>query len=114
MTATVPSPTAPPTAPSAPPTARTLTPPGAAAFGEARRLPLVVRLEIGWVRVRPVHHGDGPALHALVGRMSARTRWLRFHAPVVQLTASQLRSLIQADHLGQQRLLVAVVRLDRS
>jgi len=70
-----------------------------------------VRLEAGRVRVRPVHHGDGPGLQALLQRMSLRTRWLRFHSPVAQLTPLQLRSLLGADHQDQETLL-AEVELD--
>jgi GNAT superfamily N-acetyltransferase len=78
---------------------------------DQRRLPLVVRLEAGRVRVRPVHHGDGPGLQALLGRMSLRTRWLRFHSPINRLTPAQLRSLVEADHHDQETLL-AEVELD--
>jgi GNAT superfamily N-acetyltransferase len=91
----------------------TITSPGAetAVMGDQRRLPLVVRLEAGRVRVRPVHHGDGPRLQALLGRMSLRTRWLRFHSPINRLTPAQLRSLVEADHHDQETLL-AEVELD--
>src|SRR6266545_6823699 len=85
--------------------------PGAAAIGDDRLLPRVVRLEAGRVRVRPAHHGDGPVLQALLGRMSVRTRWLRFHSPVVQFTPAQLRSLVEADHRDHETLL-AEVELD--
>jgi GNAT superfamily N-acetyltransferase len=70
--------------------------------------PLIVRLEAAKVRVRPVHHGDGPGLQALLGRMSLRTRWLRFHSPIVQLTPAQLRSLVGVDHSDQEILLAEV------
>jgi GNAT superfamily N-acetyltransferase len=75
------------------------------------RLPLIVRLEPGRVRVRPVHHGDGPRLQALLGRLSLRTRWLRFHSPIAQLTPAQLRSLVEVDHRDRETLL-AEVELD--
>ena len=97
MTATVPVP---------PPTARPPTAPW-----PASRLPLVVRLEPGRVRVRPVHHGDGPELQALLGRLSLRTRWLRFHSPIAQLTPAQLRLLVEVDHRDQETLL-AEIELD--
>jgi GNAT superfamily N-acetyltransferase len=74
-------------------------------------LPRVVRLESARVRVRSVHHGDGPRLQALLARMSPRTRRLRFHSPIAQLTASQLRSLVEADHHDHETLL-AEVELD--
>ena len=76
-----------------------------------RRFPLVVRLEATSVRVRPVRLGDGPGLQALLSRMSVRTRWLRFHSPIVQLTPAQLRSVIEVDHRDHETLL-AEVRLD--
>lgn len=77
----------------------------------ASRLALVVRLEPGRVRVRPVHHDDGPRLQALLGRLSLRTRWLRFHSPIAQLTPAQLRSLVEVDHRDRETLL-AEVELD--
>jgi GNAT superfamily N-acetyltransferase len=87
-----------------------LTVPEAPAAGGAR-LPLVVRLEALRVRVRRVHHGDGPGLQALLGRMSLHTRWLRFHSPVAQLTPAQLRSVVEVDHHDRETLL-AEVELD--
>jgi RimJ/RimL family protein N-acetyltransferase len=72
------------------------------------RVPLVVRLEATSVRVRPVDLADGPGLQALLGRMSAQTRWLRFHSPIVQLTAAQLRSVVEVDHRDHETLLVEV------
>jgi GNAT superfamily N-acetyltransferase len=71
-------------------------------------LPHVVSLQAGRVRVRPVDPGDGPRLQALLARMSTRTRWLRFHSPIAQLTASQLRSLVGADHHDHETLLAEV------
>jgi GNAT superfamily N-acetyltransferase len=56
-------------------------------------------------RVRPC---DGPALQAVLERMSLRTRWLRFHSPIVRFTGAQLRGLVEVDHRDRAVLLAEV------
>ncbi len=60
------------------------------------------------VRVRRVAAGDGPALIAVLERMSLRTRWLRFHSPIVRFSGAQLRGLLAADHYDRSVLLAEV------
>src|SRR5262245_51385509 len=60
------------------------------------------------VRLRRVASGDGPALTAALGRMSLRTRWLRFHSPIVRFSGAQLRMLLESDHRDRSVLLAEV------
>lgn len=59
---------------------------------------VVVRVGEATVRLRPVRPGDGPLLTEVLLRMSQRTRWLRFHSPILRFSAAQLRSLTEVDH----------------
>jgi GNAT superfamily N-acetyltransferase len=70
--------------------------------------PRLVRVGAHTVRVRRVTAGDGDALTAVLERMSLRTRWLRFHSPIVRLSGAQLRSLLAADHHDRSVLLAEV------
>jgi GNAT superfamily N-acetyltransferase len=67
-----------------------------------------VRVGATTVRVRGVEPGDGDALVAILGRMSLRTRWLRFHSPIVRFSGAQLRTLLEADHRDRSVLLAEV------
>src|SRR6266508_2503822 len=67
--------------------------------------PRLVRVGAHTVRVRRVTACDGDALTAVLERMSLRTRWLRFHSPIVRLSGAQLRSLLAADHHDRSVLL---------
>src|SRR5262245_54249631 len=68
----------------------------------------VVRVGAATVRLRRVASGDGPALTAALGRMSLRTRWLRFHSPIVRFSGAQLRMLLESDHRDRSVLLAEV------
>ena len=60
------------------------------------------------VRLRRVGPCDGTALTAILERMSLRTRWLRFHSPIVRFSGAQLRMLLEADHHDRSVLLAEV------
>jgi GNAT superfamily N-acetyltransferase len=63
------------------------------------------------VRVREVTACDAGALGAVLERMSLRTRWLRFHSPIVRFSGAQLRALLEAD--GHDRaVLLAEVKVE--
>jgi GNAT superfamily N-acetyltransferase len=71
----------------------------------------VVQLPTATVRIRPIRPSDGPSLQAGVRMLSERTRWLRFHMPITQLTDAQVRVLVEVDHHDREAL-VAEVRRD--
>jgi len=71
----------------------------------------VVQLPTATVRVRPIRPTDGPSLQAGMRSLSERTRWLRFHMPISQLTDAQVRVLVEVDHHDREAL-VAEVRRD--
>ncbi|HEX9766762.1 MAG TPA: GNAT family N-acetyltransferase [Nitriliruptorales bacterium] len=62
------------------------------------------------LRIRPALPDDGVELQEGLKRLSERTRWLRFHAPVDHLTNAQLRYLVEVDHHDREAL-VAEVRV---
>jgi GNAT superfamily N-acetyltransferase len=65
----------------------------------------LVRVGGTTIRVRRVAACDGAALTGVLERMSLRTRWLRFHSPVVRFSGPQLRMLLEADHHDRSVLL---------
>lgn len=68
-----------------------------------------MRLEDGThVRLRPVLPDDGVELQEALKRLSPRTRWLRFHAPVDRFTDDQLRYLVEVDHHDREALVAEV------
>jgi GNAT superfamily N-acetyltransferase len=69
---------------------------------------VVVRVGTTTVRLRRVEPCDGTALTAVLGRMSLRTRWLRFHSPIMRFSGAQLRMLLDADHHDRSVLLAEV------
>jgi GNAT superfamily N-acetyltransferase len=69
---------------------------------------VVVRIGEATVRLRRVRPGDGPALTEVLLRMSQRTRWLRFHSPIMRFSAAQLRALTEVDHHDSSVLLAEV------
>jgi GNAT superfamily N-acetyltransferase len=69
---------------------------------------VVVRVGEATVRLRRVRPGDGPVLTEVLLRMSQRTRWLRFHSPILRFSAAQLRSLTEVDHHDRSVLLAEV------
>jgi GNAT superfamily N-acetyltransferase len=68
----------------------------------------LLRVGATTVRVRQATSCDGAALTAVLGRMSLRTRWLRFHSPIVRFSAAQLRGLLESDHRDRSVLLAEV------
>jgi hypothetical protein len=62
---------------------------------------VVTRVGEATVRLRRVRPDDGPVLTEVLMRMSQRTRWLRFHSPILRFSAAQLRSLTEVDHYEQ-------------
>jgi GNAT superfamily N-acetyltransferase len=70
--------------------------------------PAVVRVGEATVRLRRVRPGDGPPLTEVLLRMSQRTRWLRFHSPMLRFSAAQLRSLTKVDHHDRSVLIAEV------
>lgn len=69
---------------------------------------VVMRVGEATVRLRRVRPGDGPVLTEVLLRMSQRTRWLRFHSPILRFSAAQLRSLTEVDHHDRSVLLAEV------
>lgn len=62
-----------------------------------------VRLADGTgVALRPLRPGDGPLLETGFGRLSARSRYRRFLAPVPQLTPSMLTFLTSVDGVNHR------------
>ncbi|HEX7272076.1 MAG TPA: GNAT family N-acetyltransferase [Casimicrobiaceae bacterium] len=58
----------------------------------------ILRLADGSLAVvRPVRADDGPRLQAFVGRLSSRSRYLRFFAAVAALSATQLERFLHVD-----------------
>jgi RimJ/RimL family protein N-acetyltransferase len=49
------------------------------------------------VHVRPLRHDEGALLDAVFAGLSPQSRYLRFHSPVRQLTASTRRALLDVD-----------------
>jgi GNAT superfamily N-acetyltransferase len=69
-----------------------------------------VRLRDGTaVTIRPIRPDDRRGLEEAFERLSGRSRYLRFHAPVDHLTDAQLRFLTEVDH-DTHVALVAVPR----
>jgi GNAT superfamily N-acetyltransferase len=68
----------------------------------------LLRVGATTVRVRQVTACDGAALAAVLERMSLRTRWLRFHSPIVRFSRAQLRMLLEADGHDRSVLLAEV------
>jgi GNAT superfamily N-acetyltransferase len=68
----------------------------------------LMRVGASTVRVRRVTRHDGAALTEVLERMSLRTRWLRFHSPIVRFSGAQLRTLLEVDHHDRSVLLAEV------
>jgi GNAT superfamily N-acetyltransferase len=68
----------------------------------------LVRVGATMVRVRLVAACDEAALRGVLERMSLRTRWLRFHSPVVRFSGAQLRALLEVDGHDRSVLLAEV------
>ena len=62
------------------------------------------------VRFRPAIPEDADHLREGLARLSERTKWLRFHAPVDRLNNEQVRWLVDVDHHDREAL-VAEVRV---
>lgn len=60
------------------------------------------------LRIRPALPDDGVELQEGLKRLSERTRWLRFHAPVDHFSDAQLRHLVEVDHHDQEALVAEV------
>ncbi len=61
------------------------------------------------IRLRPIVPDDAVELRRGLARLSERTRWLRFHAPVSELSDEELRQLVVVDH-HEREAIVAEVR----
>ncbi|MGY1602182.1 N-acetyltransferase family protein [Geodermatophilus sp. SYSU D00815] len=73
------------------------------------------------VATRPVRPDDLPAFLRLWPRLSAETRYRRFHAPVRRFPMAFVRHLVQVDHDAREAVVavvggevVGVARYDRS
>lgn len=60
------------------------------------------------VRIRPLEPGDAPLLREGMQRLSERSRRLRFHSAVSDLTDAQLRALVAVDQRDRLALVVDV------
>ena len=73
--------------------------------GSRRRDSRTHRLSSGhWVRVRPLRADDGPALAAAFERLSARSRYRRFHTALPRLTQKMITYLTEIDHHNHEAL----------
>ncbi len=63
------------------------------------------------VVVRPIRPADAPFLQACVRELSERTRYLRFHGPRSDLSASELRYFTEVD--GEQHFVLTAFTLPR-
>jgi len=73
--------------------------------GPRRRRSGPHRLPSGhWVSVRPLRTDDGPALAAAVERLSARSRYRRFHTALPRLTHQMITYLTEIDHHDHEAL----------
>jgi len=83
-----------------------------ARHSDLRRLPLgrsdlrhTLRLRSGdRVSIRPVRPEDGPALAAAVERLSALSRYRRFHSAAPRLTDQMIKYLTDVDHHDHEAL----------
>lgn len=60
------------------------------------------------VRCRPILPDDAVELRRGLERLSERTRWLRFHAPVHELSDAEVRMLVDVDHHDREALVAEV------
>lgn len=56
------------------------------------------------IDVRPVVPGDLAAIDRFITRLSPRSRFLRFHAPVRRLTSEQLAGIVDVDHRSRETI----------
>ncbi|MBW3657332.1 MAG: GNAT family N-acetyltransferase [Actinobacteria bacterium] len=61
------------------------------------------------VRFRPIGVDDTQLLREGIGRLSERSRRLRFHSAVTSLSDAQLRHLVDVDHHDQEALIADVL-----
>jgi len=74
------------------------------------------------VRVRPLRHDEGDLLDTVFARLSPHSRYLRFHSPIDDLSASTRRALLAVDgrdHLAlvafsRRREPIGIARLVRN
>ena len=84
----------------------------AARHSEQRGLPptrkdprYTLRLRSGhWVSIRPIRPQDAPALAAAVERLSALSRYRRFHSALPRLTEQMITYLTDIDHHNHEAL----------
>lgn len=62
------------------------------------------------VRFRPIGVDDAVLLREGLGRLSERSRRLRFHSAVTSLSDTQLRHLVDVDHHDQEALIADVLQ----
>jgi GNAT superfamily N-acetyltransferase len=62
------------------------------------------------VAIRPLTPDDGAAVDAVFAGLSARGRYLRFHTPVVRLTAAMRTALLDVDGCDRAALVADVRR----
>ena len=61
----------------------------------------VVLVDGGVVHLRPSGAGDGAAIRAMHGRMSARTLFLRYFTPLTEVTDEQVASFTDTDYVSR-------------
>lgn len=61
------------------------------------------------VRLRPLRREDAPLLREGMGRLSARSRRLRFHSAVTGLSDAQLKALVDLDQHDRVALVADVL-----
>jgi acyl-CoA synthetase (NDP forming)/GNAT superfamily N-acetyltransferase len=59
------------------------------------------------VHIRPIAPGDAPAIVAMHGQFSERTRYLRYFSPYPQIPERDLRRFVNVDHHDREALVVS-------
>lgn len=72
---------------------------------EGNRSELVVLTDGGQIVIRPIRPDDKDAIASGFDRLSERSRYRRFFAPLERLSAADLRYLTEVDHHGHEALI---------
>lgn len=60
------------------------------------------------VRIRSITPDDAETVRAGMAELSERSRYLRFHAPIVTLSEAHVRHLVEVDHVAHEALVAEV------
>lgn len=84
--------------------ARPLAPQRVATWDVVRTLP-----DGTAVRVRSIRPDDAETIRSGMERLSERSRYLRFHAPIQTLPEAHVRHLVDVDHVSHEALIVETI-----